>query len=518
MPNNQCRMSRKNKILFIVPPVTLNLNRDNPEYARSFPIGLAYIAAVLQKDSYEVIVLDAVAEKYHQKSFLKDNAKLVQIGMTFAEIHDFVAKCQPDVVGISSMFSLQASNAYRIAAEVKSVNSNIPVLFGGAHATAAPEEVLKQRNVDFVVLGEGEDVILPLLNAIGTREDLNKLESIAFKDNRGTVVIKPKIRYVDVDNLPFPARHLFPMEKYFDIEKGHRIDKKASRLRSAAILISRGCPFHCNFCSAYQIFGKKYRPRQVENILEEIDFLVKTYRINGLYFSDDQFLANRDRTLELLNSIIARRYNLMLDAPNGISPWLLDEEIVQKMKEAGFWRVWLAIESGNQWILDNIIHKPVKVDKLPEIVRLLKKYELITKALLVVGNVGENGIESFTQMKDTFDLMRNLKINNAVVSFFTPHLGTEAFKISQAKGYLKDNTIDIEFSYNKPHLSTPSWSSKELEEFAIVERILCTRDHLLPFKLLRMFIRNFGGILLKERYRLIYNLYLIFNEWRYFYK
>ncbi len=493
--------SKQKRMLLIAPPVTLTKDRAN--FNVNFPMGLGYIAAILEKNGYDIIVLDTIIEKLEQESPVPINSDLIQVGMTLNEIREFVIKVCPDFVGISSMFSVQAHNAYHVAAVIKSINSNIPVIFGGAHATSEPEEVLKDENINFVVLGEGENAILPLLEAIETKGDLNILESIAYRNNKGAIIVKSKTTFVDINSLPFPARHLFPIEKYFSAGERHGISKK-HKFRSIALLSSRGCPYHCNFCSAYQMFGRKFRYRTTESVLEEIDELIETYKIVDIYLNDDQFLADRKRALEILDGIIARNYNITLDAPNGISPWMLNEEVIQKMKQAGFWRIPLAIESGNQWVLDNIIRKPVRLNNLPKIVRLLRKYKIMVTAFLVVGNVSEEGIETFSQMRDSFDLMRNLGIRGAVVSFLTPHAGSEVFKVVQKKGYLKDGYIDDH--YKKPRLSTPLWSNKDLEKFVTCERHICSIDNQLIYWLLRVFLRNFGEIGINRRYHILYNL------------
>ena len=345
-----------------------------------------------------------------------------------------------------------------------------------------------------------------MLTAIKGKKELNELESIAFRGNNGKIIIKPKRTYLEIDNLPLPARHLFPIEKYFDIGERHGISKN-EKFRSIALLTSRGCPFNCNFCSAYQMFGKKFRYRSAENVLEEIDDLMTTYDIDDVYFNDDQFLFDRKRVCSILDGIIERKYNLTLDAPNGISPWMLSEEIIRKMKQAGFWRIPLAIESGNQWVLDNLINKPVKLNKLPEMVRLIRKYELRVEAFMVVGNVSTKGVETFSQIRDSFDLMRQLGIRRPIVSFLTPHAGSKAFDVAKREGFLNENYIDN--YYNKPSLSTPIWSSKELEKFVVCERILCVINHPFIYRLIRRFLRKFDGNCSKVRYHFLYRIYSI---------
>ena len=507
-------MVDQKKILLIVPPVIVT--RDRANFNLTFPIGLAYIAAVLEEASYEVVILDTIAENVEQETPVKNNPDLIQIGMTFEEIKNFIAECSPDFIGISSMFSTQSKNAYGVAEMVKSVNKGTPVIFGGAYATAEPEKVLENKNVDIVVLGEGEMAIAPLLKAIENGNNLDTLESIAFRNSNNGIILKPKIEFVDVDRLPYPARHLFQAEKYFTAGQRHGIRKpKGVKYRSMPILTSRGCPFSCNFCSAYQLFGKKYRPRNVEDVLKEIDDMVKIYKVEDIYLSDDQFLLDRKRVLRMLDGIIEKDYKIVFDAPNGISPWLLNEEIIRKMKQAGFWRVPLAIESGNKTVLKEMINKPVKINKLPELVSLLRKYKLDVMAFIVVGNFSEDAVETFSQIQDTFELMRKLKIRKPAISYISPHPGSAIFEIARKKKYINKSYLDN--YYNEPSFSTSNWNKEELKIFTTVQRVLCVIDDNFLFLPIKILAKNFGGFCLMGRYRFIYNLYLISKAIKRFY-
>ena len=507
-------LTNQKKILLIVPPATATKDRAN--FTLTFPIGLGYIAAVLEKASYKVIILDSIVENVKQETPVKNNLNLIQIGMTFKQIRDFIAECNPDFAGITSMFSTQAKNAYRTAEIIKSVNKNIKIILGGAHATADPETVLANKNVDFVVLGEGENTIVPLLKAIDERKEVDTLESIAFRNSDGSIIIKPKTKFVDVDKLLYPARHLFQMEKYFYAGQRHGMRKrKGIGYRSISILTSRGCPFRCNFCSADQLFGRKYRPRNAEDVLKEIDEAVKAYKVEDIFLADDQFLLDQGRVLKILDGIIARNYKITLDAPNGISPWLLNEEIIKKMKEAGFWRVHLAIESGNKLVLKKMINKPVQIDKLPELVSLLRKYELAVEAFVIVGNFSEEGVETLSQVQDTFELMRKLKIRKPTVSYISPHPGSAIFEIAKKKKYIDKGYLDI--YYSEPSFSTSNWTKEELKIFTTVQYVLCAIDERFLYLPIKILAKNYGGFCLMGRYKIIYHFYLMAKAIRRFY-
>jgi len=490
------------KVLLIVPPVSIPKDRAN--FNVNFPIGLGYIAAVLEQASYEVIILDTVVEKLEQETLIPGKHNLMRVGLTFEEITRFIRDARPNYVGITSMFSKQHENAVLTAQAVKNADSEIPVIVGGAHATADPNHVIEEDAIDVVVVGEGENIFLPLLEGYKSGNGLHSVEGLAFIDSSGKKILTPRPHYPDVEGIPFPARHLFPMEKYFAARQRHGMFDMDKSVRSINIETSRGCPFDCNFCSVYQMFGKDLRCRSADSVLAEIDELVTKYNVNDIYLVDDQFLAPRKRALSLLDGIISRNYGITFDAPNGLSPWILTEEILVKMKAVGFWRVNLAVESGNEWVLKNIINKPVNLKKLPEVVRLARENALEISAFIVVGNISENAVETFAQMKDSFDLMRKLNIGSFAVSYLSPHAGSEAYDVVQKMGYLTEEYDDN--YYSNPSIASPLWTTRELEAFVEVQRVLCfVEDTPLAWPV-KLFTLNLGGLLLNQRYRVMYFL------------
>jgi len=501
------------KILLIVPPVILRSKRSN--FNINFPMGLGYLAAVLENASCEVVVLDSLVEKFGQKTPVEGRRGFFRFGMTYNEIRQFVSQCNPDCVGVTSMFTKQFENTVLVCDAVKEAKPDIPVIVGGAHASAAPEKVIENESIDYVVVGEGEEIILPLLNAIGNKSGVGSIPNVCYINEEGEKVIKPVTVYSNVNHLPFPARHLFPIEKYISSGERHggRLEKG---VRSLSILTSRGCPFNCNFCSAYNVFGKKLRCRSANSVLDEIDEMVNLYRVNDIYLTDDQFLAGQKRVIEILEGIASRDYQLTLDAPNGLSPWMLNEEILMKMKKAGFLRIPLAIESGNEWVLKNIINKPVKLDMLPDLVSMARKHKLQVSAFLVVGNVSENAIETFDQMEDSFDLIRKLGIRYPTVSYLSPHIGSTAYDVVTRRGYIDKTYKDDD--YDKPCISTPLWSSAKLERFILVQRLLCVIEGKVLLLPIKWFVQHWGGIMLKERYFVMYNFILLMKRLKSFFR
>ena len=176
------------------------------------PLGLGYIAAMLEREKYDVSIIDAFIEGWDQD--VRINEEKILVGLTFEQIQERVRKVDPDAVGITSMFTSQRKNAHRVAQVVKDIDSEIVVIFGGAHPTSAPEMVMDDPCVDVAVLAEGDNLIAPLLQCIEADGDLRLLDGLAYRDESGQmVVIDKKTQIDDLDTLPYPARHLLPMEK-----------------------------------------------------------------------------------------------------------------------------------------------------------------------------------------------------------------------------------------------------------------------------------------------------------------
>ncbi len=426
------------------------------------PLGIAYIAAVLEKGGYEVKILDAFIEGWHIEERITEEK--LRLGLSFDEIKNIIRDELPDAVGITSMFTSQRANAHELAKVVKDFDSEIIVIMGGAHPTSAPESVLMDDNVDVAVLGEGDSVIIPLLQQIEKNASLSELEGIGYRDIDRKIILQGTGKQVDdLDDIPFPARHLLPMEKYFSAGIRHGGIGKGKR--SASIITSRGCQYLCNFCTAFKVFSRRPRMRSRENVLAEIDELVNKYNVDEIYFEDDQLLAKRDRAISLFEGL--EKYNLHWDTPNGISSWLLNEDIIIRMKKSGCYRINLAIESGVQEVLDHIINKPVKVNQIPDLVRIIRKHGMEPTLFLVVGNISEGRVETIDEIRRSFKFARELKIFPHA-SLLTAYPGSDVLTIAEKKGYLVPGFDWDKLVIQKSQLQTDEWSPEQL--MALVEK------------------------------------------------
>ncbi|MCK4245165.1 MAG: B12-binding domain-containing radical SAM protein, partial [Candidatus Omnitrophica bacterium] len=257
-------MNRKVKkvLLFIPPAITF---KDYLDVNPLPPLGLGYLGAVLEDAGIEVKIVDCLMEGWHNRIEVAEN--IIRVGLSFDQIEDIIRGYGPDIVGVNNMFTKQRGNAHKIYDLAKRVDRNIITIGGGAHPTVMPELVLSDQNVDFIVLGEGEDTITGLVNFIEGKGDISVLDGVGYKEN-GQIRIIPKTKFIaDLDRLPFPARHLLNMERYFGLKASHGTRR---RDRFSPIVTSRGCPAKCIFCSAHKAWGRKFRPRSPENAIAEM--------------------------------------------------------------------------------------------------------------------------------------------------------------------------------------------------------------------------------------------------------
>ncbi len=470
------------KVLLIAPPSTL-MPIERPHVV--VPLGLAYIAGVLERDGVDVKILDTIAlgwREYLRKWKERDigSDKPIHFGLSWDEIKAEIEKFSPDIVGISNSYSCQSPNAHRTAEVVKSVGKNITVVFGGAHPSAFPEEVLKDRNVDAVAIGEGEMTMSDIVQKMG---QLSKVKGVAYKEKGKTKINPPGEFIYDLDSLPFPARHLLPMDEYFAAKSTHGGEAKSP---VTSMITSRGCPGNCNFCSIHAIWGHKWRARSPKNVVDEIEHLVKKYNVKEIHFEDDNLTLNKKRMMDICDEIEKRGLagKFRWTTPNGVMVATLDEEVITKMKAAGCYALSFGIESGSQRILKEVIRKYVPFDRLREIVRVCGKLGIETTGSFIIGLPGETK-ETF---RETIDFAKKLNLDKASFLAATPFPGTELYNLCKEKGYIPE---DLEWTdlrtIGSAIISTENFTKEEVLRW---QKIGYREFYFRPKKMAKIFIEN----------------------------
>ncbi len=487
-------MSKVQRVLLFVPPAyTFKHNIDiNPMPT----MGIGYLAAVLRKKGIEVKIFDSLIEGWTFREEIND--VMIRVGTPFTQIEEIVREFKPDLVGVNMLFTKQKENAHKIFEIAKKVSPSIITVGGGPHATVMPEDVLADRNVDFVALGEGENTIIDLLEVIEGHKSVGELDGIAFRANGKNQVV-PKTKFImNLDDLPFPAWDLMQLEKYFELKMSHGARK---RKRFSPIITSRGCSAKCTFCSAYRTWGRKFRVRSPENVLAEMSALKERYGIEELIFEDDNVTFDKARAKKIFGGMIERKLDFVWDTPNGVAAYSLDTELIQLMKKSGCYKLNLALESGNQEVLNKIIKKPLRLDRVKPLIEYAKKIKLDVGIFLIIGLPGEK----IEQMYESFQLSADLGIYDPFISVATPYPGTELFEQCVSNGYLNSDFSTDDLFIRSFVISTEDWKGEQLRDvLANGYRYLLwqkLKNH--PFKVFRFYVKaainNPDKVLLKIR-------------------
>ena len=454
-------MKRIEKILLVVPTVTRpeSFSAKDVRVTVFVPLGIAYIAATLEKTRrYEVEVLDALIEGDTQVGVPINDGAFIRYGITDAELTRRIQDFKPDVVAVSCLFSAVQEDMANVCSVAKSVNPDIITIVGGVHAGNMAEEIMDlYPQVDFVIVGEGEQTFLDILNALEKKVGYNFLNGVSFREN-GIKRFVSKTRYIkDLDSIPFPTYHLFDLKRYFGRGEAHGFYRRTPYIQ---MITSRGCPCKCTFCALGAHWGDFQRNRSAKNILDEMESLIKNYGIKEFHFEDDNLTADKKRTIELCKGMVERKFNILWHAPSGIAVYTLDEEIIENMAASGCYSITLAIESGNQEVLSKLMHKPVNLKKIPALVKVIRKNGIDVRAFFMLGFPGETK----ENMRKTIDFARGLELDWAYFSIFSPLPKTEMYKVCLEKGYIKEGDFDPIRSFHRSIVRTPEFTPEDLQQ------------------------------------------------------
>ena len=448
-------MRHKPKTLLILPSLSGRLEAQVNMITE--PLGLAYIAAVLEENSYKVNILDSLALGNEQIENLGNG--MVRVGLTEQQIKEHISSYAPDIIGVSCIFSPQEMDHLRIARFAKEVCPEATVVCGGAHASVSPESLLQDKNVDLVVKGEGEITFLELVKSIEAGDNYAHLVGTVTKNEDGSILYNPPRQAIaDLDTLPFPARHLLPMEKYFESQKkGRVLYRYYMRKPIANIVTSRGCPFNCVFCAVSTVWGRTWRGRSARNVVDEIKLLNREYGVREFTVWDDNIGLDRERLMEICDGIVEAGLDLKWCTPNGIYLWKLDEEVLTKMKKSGYYRANFGIESGDPETL-KFIGKRADFDKVKSILRTCDRLGIWTYASFIIGFPDEDR----EAIERTLNAPMELGVDFASIFVAQPYMGTRLRAVFEGEGLLKPGEQRISYIMSDSHYDTKYFTGEEL--------------------------------------------------------
>lgn len=428
------------KTILINPPSRERYGKQKKVSGIVPPLGLAYLASSLIKEGFDVEIIDGYAWNY-----------------SVSDIENILRKKDFKIIGITAT-TLSFDIATKILKLSKEINSNCITIMGGPHTTALATETLKNYPfIDIIIRGEGEGTIVDLLNKIEKRKGYSDIKGISYRRERQIKNNSDRELIKDLDSLPFPAFDLLPMDKYLPSpHHGFSFYKKINNHPFFPIFTSRGCPYQCTFCASAVTWRRTVRFRSPENVMEEIDLLVDKYKIKNLDIYDDTFLLKKDRTLQILDEIIKRNYDLDFSCLSRVDD--INNEVLSKLSKANCYTLRFGVESGSPKIL-KLMKKNINLNQALDAFKLTKKYNIIRNACFIFGHPGET--------KETAsETIRFAKKLNPDVAFFyimVPFPGTEVMEIVKEKNlFVNSKAENWTFVSNETNIRTESLSSEDL--------------------------------------------------------
>jgi radical SAM superfamily enzyme YgiQ (UPF0313 family) len=474
-------------ILLINPPLTqkeLFARGSEATATINPPLGLAYIAAALEAEGHHVEIIDGIATCLPLESVARRAGDFDFIGITV--LSSFFKRC------------------VELIAEIRKV-SNVPIIAGGAHTTVMPASILS-AGADFAILGEGEETIRELIGVLlgKTKTDISSVKGIAFM--KGGELIRTGKRELirDLDEIPMPARHLLPMGRYKTSES------RAHRNPSHALVVSRGCPGTCTFCSK-ALFGTKFRCHSPQRIFDEMCVLRDRYGAKEIAFFDDGFTSDKKTLMTLCGMLIERRFGLPWSCEARVDS--VDEEMLAIMKKSGCEFIAYGIESGSEEVIKSV-NKKITIDMVRRAVSLTKKAGIAMRGYFMLGFIGETK----EQMRRTIDFACELDLDIASFTLLVPLPGTVDYVRAKRDNSYFDpefyRTILLsEFNFpDKPVYVPAGMSAEELLEIHkeayrrfyfrpsfLIKQLIALRDIQGAMRLLRGGVTLLKGALKKRQ-------------------
>ena len=431
------------KILLIFPPQSLD-----QRYARDMgnvggflpPLGLCYMAAVLERDGHAVKIMDCPVN-----------------GFGISDIMTEVSNFRPEIIGIAAITSL-AHITKEICELVKNQFPETAIILGGPHPTVMPSEVSDTiKSADIIISGEADSVICDVVKNISE-----------YKQKR--IVMAGKV--MKLDDIPFPARHLLDMSKYTALPNTYKRDPKAIQ-----VMTSRGCPFTCTFChDARGVF----RQRSVENVISELKHLKEVYKIREVAFWDDILTLNKAWVHDFCEAMVKEKMDIVWSCYTRLD--LVDEPTLKDMKRAGCWNIFFGIEAGSQELLDNI-KKKMTIQQMADQVKLAKKCGIAVRGSFMIGLPGETPEKA----RETIQFAIDVDPDYAQFTITTPYPGTELWKTAEQFGTLDRNQNFTNFNEWLPVFVPHGY--KNPQELLEIHREAFRRFYLRPKYILRQALK-----------------------------
>jgi radical SAM superfamily enzyme YgiQ (UPF0313 family) len=388
--------TQNRKIALVMPPLLQDIGH-HPLFP---PLGLSYLAAVLDQNGFEVKIVDCPVNRFD-----------------YDKLKNELAAFQPNIVGIGSMTPI-AEASFKSAQAAREACPEAQIIMGGPHATFQGKDILAtEKSVDLIVRGEGEETLLEIAKQPQTGTKLADIKGIMFR--HGTEVVETPTRAFikNLDALPWPAYNLVPIEKYW--VQGQKL---------LSVITSRGCPFKCPFCVATEMFGQQFRARSAKNVLDELQWLKEQYGAEGIAFQDDTLTFDKKRAMDICDGMIERKLNLRWGC--GTRADVVTKELLQKMAQAKCDEVMFGIESGCERMRAEL-KRGVTNEHIQNAIKWAKETGMFVTVSVILGYPGETK----ESLQETLDFVRKIEPDDAWLCHATPFPGTHLREIVEKNGW-----------------------------------------------------------------------------------
>jgi radical SAM superfamily enzyme YgiQ (UPF0313 family) len=400
----------KPKVVFVRPPNLQKAGLWKKQGVIRCPLNLALLASFIrERGGYDCSIVDfEIAEVSSPK-----------------EMAEMVLEASPEYVCITTL-TPRYPTVVRMAEEIRRLAQEVVIIVGGPHVTGLPQRALYDP-ISYGIIGEGEEALLELLNALETGADVSGIKNLIYRHNEDVVVNEPRQFIKNLDELPLPAWDLMTLDEYIDpayFEGSH-----------LAIFSERGCPYDCSFCASRVTWKGKLRSRSADNVLDEIRHIVKVLGINNLMFWDDTFAANKKRAIDICNRIIKERleinYTVQIRADS------VTEDLAVALRDSGCAFAAIGVESGNEIILSRIGKKETKA-QFKNAVAIMKKVGLPSIASYIIGLPGD----THDTIKETIDFAFELDADQSKFMILAPFPGTKVYDLAVGRGLVDPGSFE----------------------------------------------------------------------------
>lgn len=394
------------RIVLINPPLTPGQQAGSLKDVANIipPLGIGYVAAVLEQHDFDVSIIDCVP---------------LQVG--FDGLMAKLSARKPHILGFTATI-LSIDSAIATAEQLRELLPDTLFVIGGPHFSTLPEDVMEESCFDVGVVGEGEFTMLELAEQIrGGNLKLDSIQGLVHREGEAVIVNarRPYIR--NLDELPFPARHLYPpLDKYRPIPASYK------KLPFGHMITSRGCPYRCIFCDR-TVFGNRFRARSAQNVVDEVEELISVHGAREIKFFDDIPTMREDRMMEICDEMMDRGIRVPWSCTTRVD--CVSQALLRRMKEAGCWQIVFGLESGSQKILD-IVKKGTTLEQNRQAVAWAKEAGMNVRAFFVLGMPGET-LETIDQ---TVQFAIDLELDVPTFYVLALYPGNELYKIAQQEG------------------------------------------------------------------------------------